>query len=81
MSKNNYYFTFGQAHKSLTGKLMKDCWVRVQATSYDKARTCFVEKFCIPYMGDSGMWSSQYEESSFRKELFPDGEHTVLEGN
>jgi len=76
---NNYYFTFGQAHCNNDGFPMKDLWIRVIASSYDKARQIFINEFMLTDMPSLDKWSMQYEEKDFRPEYFPGGECLVLQ--
>ena len=74
----NYYFTFGQDHNLLNGAPMKDCWVRVCADSYQKARFLFVKHFTLMFMSDPAKWAFQYEEEKFDRSFFPGGEYAFI---
>jgi len=73
----NYFFTFGQQHRATNGIRMKDKWVRVTASSWDKAREIFINQFAKRTMKD-GKWGDQYEEDKFKSYLYPDGEYIHL---
>lgn len=74
----NYYFTFGQSHWHKEGIPMKNFWVRVRATTYDKAREIFISRFISIY-GEEDKWAFQYEEYEFKKKFFPSGEFMFIE--
>ncbi len=59
---------------------MKDHWVRVQASSYDRARGVFIEKFTIPFMDRADRFSFQYDERDFSKlrVFYPKGEFMTI---
>lgn len=72
-----YFFTFGQHHKNINGQRMKDFYVKVQASSWDKAREIFISQFAKKKLqrGDCG---KQFEEDKFKPYLYPDGEFESL---
>jgi hypothetical protein len=76
----NYYFTFGQIHKLKNGYLMKDHWVTVKATNYNEARNIFMQNFSEELERPLG-WAFQYDEKSFKKELFSKGEYKLIKQN
>lgn len=75
----NYYFTFGQFHHTVDGTPMKDYWVRVQATSFFRARLLFIEHFTSQEMPKRDKFAFQYVESNFNKEMFPKGEYAFFD--
>jgi hypothetical protein len=72
----NFFFTFGQQHRNNNGQRMKDFYVKVTASSWDKAREIFIT-FAKKNMKD-GKWGEQYEEDKFKSYLYPDGEYEHL---
>lgn len=74
----SFYFTFGQSHWHKEGIPMKNFWVRVVASSYEKARDIFVSEFSSLYMETPSTWAFQYEEERFNKSYFPGGEFVCL---
>lgn len=78
MAKNNYYFTFGQVHRTIDGISMKDNWVRVIAKDYISARKIFIEQFSSINMESPDKWAFQYEEDDFNPNFFPSGEYLLL---
>ena len=74
----NYFFTFGQNHRTHAGEPMKDYWVKVTASSYGKARELFIEEFSSRYMPQSDSWAFQYSEKQFTSAYFYKGEYTSI---
>ena len=75
---NNYYFTFGQVHKTIYGRPMKDYWVTVVADDWHKAREVFCELFSSKHMPAVDKWAFQYKEEDFDKSIFPLGEYCKI---
>lgn len=75
----NWYFTFGQAHETVTGIPMKNFWVRVVAEDFGAARMKFIQEWSSKYMPKPDKWAFQYKESDFKSEYFPLGEYAVIE--
>ena len=75
----NYYFTFGYSHKTMSGVELFNVWVRVVASDFDTARTLFIEKFSSIYMEKPDKWAFQYNEEQMDKRYFPAGEYALIE--
>ncbi len=74
----NFYFTFGTNHVMKNGQQLHNRWIRVVAASYNEARTLFVEKFTSVFMEAPDKFAFQYDEESFDKSYFREGEHLVI---
>lgn len=93
-SKRDYYFLFGQTHKTVDGVTMKDRWVRVRARNERDAKIVFENEFTSKYMPSVNSYSRSVskkimyggelpdkEKSSFNIPLwiFPDGEYMFFD--
>lgn len=77
-----FYFTFGHGHLTIEGKKMKDCYVTVEASDYEKARELFIEHFASKKMPTPLTWAFQYTEDLMQKQYFPEGEYCrIIEGH
>lgn len=74
---NNYYFTFGTAHKLKSGYNMSDHWVKVTSLDYSSARDKFLE-WSYENMQRRLGWAFQYDEKSFKPEFCRKGEYTHI---
>jgi chromosome condensin MukBEF complex kleisin-like MukF subunit len=77
--KKPYYFTFGQAHRTLDGVPMRDYHVLVRAENEEVAREIFIEKFTKVRMPSWNMFFTSYQETHFKPEFFPLGEYARFE--
>ena len=77
--KKNFYFTFGQEHKTVDGVPMKDYHVLVRAENGEIAREIFIEKFTKVRMPSWDMFFTGYSEKHFDPRFFPNGEYAKLE--
>ena len=77
--KKNYYFTFGQDHKTVDGVPMKDYHVLVRAENEGVAREIFIEKFTKIRMPKWDMFFTGYSEKQFEPRFFPLGEYAKFE--
>lgn len=65
----SYYFTFSMSHFTLNGDNMKSRAVKVDASSYENARSYFIKNFALPFMGRADKWAFQYDQTEFEKIL------------
>jgi len=77
--KKNYYFTFGQDHRTMAGVPMKDYHVLVRAENEGIAREIFIEKFMKEKMPSWDKFATSYPEKHFKSEFFPLGEYARFE--
>ena len=77
--KKNYYFTFGQDHRTMDGVPMKDYHVLVRAENEGVSREIFIEKFTKVKMPSWDMFFTGYSEKEFEPKFFPKGEYARFE--
>lgn len=75
---HTYYFTFGQAHHTLTGIPMKDYYIRTTAHDYMAARQLMFT-WAKENMGDARTWAFQYSEDQFDPSMYPKGAFAYLQ--
>ena len=73
--KKNYYFTFGQDHKTVDDVPMKDYHVLVLAENEEVAREIFIERFMKERMPAWDKFATSYPENHFKSQFFPLGEY------
>ena len=82
-SKKDFYFVFGQIHKTVDGVPMRDRQVRVRAKNEVLATEIFKEEFTSKYMPSVECWSRAitrfYTDHREMKEIFPHGEYMAFE--
>lgn len=77
--KKNFYFTFGQDHKTVDNVPMKDYHVLVRAENEQVAREIFIEKFSKVRMPSWDKFATSYPEKHFKADFFPLGEYARFE--
>ncbi len=89
-SKKDYYFLFGQMHKTVDGVTMKDRWVRVRARNERDAKIVFENEFTSKYMPSVNSYSRSVSKKIMygRKisnswldplSIFPEGEYMFFD--
>lgn len=89
-SKKDYYFLFGQTHKTVDGVSMKDSWVRVRARNERDAKIVFENEFTSKYMPSVNSYSRSVPKKIMygRKisnswldplSIFPEGEYMFFD--
>jgi hypothetical protein len=75
MSK--FYFTWGQSHKAIDGLPLKDYYCTVNADDITEAIDKF-RKYNLILTGDGLKYSTCYDENTFDKSMFKNGEYREL---
>lgn len=57
----SFYFTFGYDHYSVRGIAMRNYYVEVVASSFEKATDIFRRTFASPIMGNADKYAFQYD--------------------
>jgi hypothetical protein len=77
--KKNFYFTFGQDHRTVDNVPMKDYHVLVKAENEEVAREIFIERFMKVKMPAWDKFATSYPENHFKAVFFPLGEYDKFE--